>query len=179
MNLKTDEELIAQIQEGDVLAFEEIVQRYQGKMLRFIARIVRDAGDAQDVVQDAFVKLYKTIDRVDTRKKFSTYFFQIAKNTAFSLIRSRKKEVSLQAAQDVWDDTVLIDELEKKEKAQHLTKILDSLEPKYRRVITLYYFHQLSYEEVSKKLHIPVNTVRTHLKRAKEKLKTLVQYENN
>lgn len=179
MNPKTDEELVGDIQRGNILAFEEIVRRYQRRLLRFTARIVVRHEQAQDVVQDTFFKLYQTIDRVDIDQKFSLYLFQIAKNTAISLLRAQNREISLETIAELWEDEDLVERLLQHDNAQKVHHAIAGLELKYQNVIRLYYFEELSYEEVAKKLKLPLNTVRTHLKRAKAELKTKLDYERS
>jgi RNA polymerase sigma-70 factor (ECF subfamily) len=175
----TDEQLVAQVQEGDVLAFETLVKRYQRKLYGFVQHMVKNPLATDDIVQESFINLYKTIDRVDTKKKLSSYVFAIARNTTISHIRKYKKEIPL-------DEVLLSDEEEKiyasiaaAEQSRTITHALDQIASAYKKVIQLYYFDDLSYEQISKKLHVPVNTVRTHLRRGKEALKALLQYEKN
>ncbi|MBI5448872.1 sigma-70 family RNA polymerase sigma factor [Candidatus Gottesmanbacteria bacterium] len=176
---KRDEEYIRDVQDGDILAFENIVRRYQSRLFSFVMHLVRDPEVAQDVVQDSFVNLYKTVDRVDTKRKFSFYVFSIAKNTAFSYLRRQKKQVSLDDVAELAVDELLYEKLFDRDQAQAMERRLAELDEKYRRVITLYYYKDLSYEEISRKLRMPVNTVRTHLSRAKVFLRALISYENS
>src|SRR5437868_10882522 len=104
MDKKTDLELVLAIQEGDILAFEVLVKRYQYGLLAFTYRIVHDEATAQEVVQDAFVKVYKYVDRVDPARKFSTYLFEITKNTAISALRAKKHTVSLEEVGEIAQD---------------------------------------------------------------------------
>ena len=72
MRDRTDEELVREVQEGNVFAFEHLVKRYQGKLHSFVYHMIHDDQSTQDVVQESFINLYKTIDRVDISKKFSS-----------------------------------------------------------------------------------------------------------
>jgi RNA polymerase sigma-70 factor (ECF subfamily) len=177
MNRTPDESLISAIQQGDILAYGELVKRYQRGLFVFVMRIIHDEHAARDVVQETLVKVYQIIDRIDVQKKFSTFVFEIAKNQAISVLRSRKKNVSLEDIVDIEDDKHFLEELYRSDMARGVRKAVSELATKYKKVITLYYFDDLSYEEVSRKLDIPVNTVRTHLKRAKEQLKKILIYE--
>jgi RNA polymerase sigma-70 factor, ECF subfamily len=180
MKKVTDEELVRLIQDGDVLAYEELVKRYQHGLYVFLLRFVHDDTIASDIVQNSLVKVYEVIDRIDTSKKFSTFVFEIAKNFAISELRRRNKTVSLEEIVDITEEKSFIEELYRSDVGEIVRESVRSLPEKYRTVITLYYFDDLSYEEIAGKLHIPVNTVRTHLKRAKEQLKKLLEpYENN
>jgi len=180
MKTVTDEELIKAIQEGDVLAYEELVKRYQHGLYAFVMRIVHKEAVASDIVQNTLVKVYEIIDRIDVRKKFSTFVFEIAKNSAISELRRQKHDVPLEEIVDVAEEESFVEELYRLDLHDQVRKSIESLIPKYRTVVTLYYFRDLSYEEIGNKLNIPINTVRTHLKRAKAQLKKLLQsYEND
>lgn len=171
MNSKTDEELVLAIQQGDISAFEELIERFQRGLYFFVIRILKNEAQAADIVQDSFVTVYKVIDRIDIKRKFSTYLFEIAKNAAFSYLRKQKRMVSLDAIAELEQDESFIEHYLREDVFEGVRIAVKALPDKYRRVITLYYFEELTYEEVSWKLQIPVNTVRTHLKRAKEQLK--------
>jgi RNA polymerase sigma-70 factor (ECF subfamily) len=159
-----------------VFAFEILVKRYQKRLHSFVLHVVGDPQAAQDVVQESFINLYKTIDRVLVDKKFSTYIFSIARNTAISYLRAHKKQVSLEDIVILDEDEHLYSGIIAAEKKHEVKKALSKLEEKYRRVIRLYYFDDLSYQEISKIMRLPVNTVRTHLFRAKESLRKLLMY---
>ncbi len=172
---RTDEALVSKIQQGDVLAFEILVKRYQRRLFSFVFRIVYDAHAAEEVVQDVLFGAYKTIHRVDTTKKFSSYLFVIAKNTAISYLRRKKHTVSLDVIEEqATDEETFYENLVEAEQKHRVKEAMNQLEDTYSRIITLYYFDDLSYEEISRKLKLPVNTVRTHLLRAKKKLKEVL-----
>src|SRR5258706_2162252 len=165
MDKKTDLELVLAIQGGDILAFEVLVKRYQYGLLTFAYRIVRNEATAQEVVQDAFFKVYKYIDRVDPTRKFSTYLFEITKNASISALRARKNTVSLDEATEATEDKSFYEDFVRADERIRVRKAVGKLEGKYKKVVTLYYFRDLSYEEISNKLRLPLNTIRTQLKR--------------
>lgn len=180
MNPKTDEELVIHIKRGDVLSFEELVKRYQRRLFSFVVHIVHDRHTAEEVVEDTLFAVYRTIDQIDTSKKFASYLFTIAKNTAISRLRQLKKHVSLEAIEHMAaNDASVYDNLILAEQRRSIRTAMQRLEEKYRTVIRLYYFDDLSYEEISRKLHLPINTIRTHLSRAKKSLREILHYEVN
>jgi RNA polymerase sigma-70 factor, ECF subfamily len=180
MKLLSDGDLIRAIQEGDILAYEILVKRYQHGLYVFIMRIVHDTAVSGDIAQDTLVKVYEIIDRIDTRKKFSTLVFEIAKNEAISYLRRKKHTLSLDEIVDIGVEESLAEDLYRSDIATIVRASVRALPVKYREVITLYYFHELSYEEIAKKIRMPINTVRTHLRRGKEMLrKVLQEHENN
>jgi len=170
----TDEQLVSKIQTGDVLAFETIVKRYQGRLWRLVQRISRDDATSEEVVQDALFSFYRTIDRFDTRKKVSGYLFTIARNAAISRLRQAKKQVSLEEIELAEEDETLYKQLVQSEEKRKVARALRHLPEKYRSIIRLYFFSELSYGEISRKLKLPLNTVRTNLRRAKEALRKLL-----
>lgn len=173
MDDKTDEALVGQIQSGDVLAFEILVKRYQKRLFSFVYRVVRDQFASEEVIQDTFYNIYKTIDRIETNRKFSTYLFSAARNQAISYLRSIHKTIPI-TEQEIDDDESIYEKLIAIEKKQTVNQALSKIESKYRRVLKFYYFDDLSYEQISSKLKLPLNTIRTHLKRAKDALKKFI-----
>lgn len=171
MNNTSDEELVREVQEGSVSAFESLVSRYQGKLHSFVTYLIRDPAAAHDVVQEAFISLYKTIDRIDTGKKFSSYLFSITRNLSISYLRKTRIHVSLDQALHVASPESPEKDLVQKDETLRIEAAMDAIDQKFKKVISLYYYDNLSYEEIGKLLRIPVNTVRTHLRRAKNALK--------
>lgn len=171
MNSDTDEQLVLAIQQGDISAYELLVKRYQRGLYFFVLRILHDEAAAADVVQDSLIKVYQLIESIDVSRKFSTFLFEIAKNASISLLRKKKQTISLEITGDIEDDESFIEQYLRQDMFNQVKRCVQLLPRKYKMVLTLYYFDDLSYEEISKKLKIPINTVRTHLKRAKEAFK--------
>lgn len=158
-------------------AYETLVARYQRPLISFSFRIVGDIHAAEEIAQDTLFAVYRTIDRIDLSKKFSTYLFAIAKNTAISFLRRKKYTVSLDEVEIAIDEE-LYEVVAQKERAELVQQTLEMLPEKYKQIISLYYFEDLPYGELAKKLHVPINTVRTHLRRAKDRFKQLLAYEH-
>lgn len=175
MKMISDEALVRDVQEGSISAFETLVTRYQGKLHSFVTYLVRDSVAAEDVVQESFVSLYKTIDRIDTEKKFSVYLFSMTRNHAVSYLRGRRVHEPLEHAMHIPVGQSPELALEQKDATNYIEDALSTIDVKFSRVIRLYYFDNSSYEEVGKHLKIPVNTVRTHLRRAKSALRTALE----
>lgn len=179
MDSPTDEQLVSQVQDGDIFAFEILVKRYQQKLFLFVWRYIKDDQASQDVVQESFISFYKNIGNVDTKRKVSSYVYSIARNAAISYLRSKHIQVPLDAIEEHESETNTEEEFIRSEDKEELHRYMDRLDQKYKQVLSLYYFEELSYQEMSTKLHIPINTVRTHLKRAKEALTSLLHDENH
>ncbi len=174
MNRKSDEAIIEEIKTGNVAAYEEIVKRYQRSLFSFVHHMIEDDGLCEDLVQETFIRIYKSIDRIDTSRKFSTWAFEIAKNAAISQIRGFKKSVSLNKV-DIEADENLYENIIDEHERGRIRDAVVQLGRSYRNVISLYYFEDLSYEEVSKKLKLPINTVRTHLRRGRQSLRKMLE----
>jgi len=180
MKTETDEELITQIQQGNILAYEILVKRYQNKLLSFVYRFIPDSLICEEIVQDTFFNLYKSIEKVNPNQKFSTYLFQIAKNLTFSYLKRKKREISLENTGNLAIEDNNLEDIIRWEEDESLRSAINSLAKKYRKILTLYYFEELSYEDIGRRLSIPLNTVRTRLRRAKIYLaKTLKKNEKN
>lgn len=179
MDERTDEELVKDIQEGSISAFETLVRRYEDRLLSFVYRILENEFDTQEVVQDTFFKVYTVIDQVNPKLKFSSYIFQIAKNASISSLRRRRPSVTLTENTAIETDEKIYENLARQDESQKIKKAIASLPVKYKKVIELYYFYDLAYEEISRKLKIPINTVRTHLARAKTALHKYLKHEKS
>lgn len=162
----SDAELIKQIQKGYISAFELLLTRYERPIRAFIHRYIQDPSDVDDIAQDTFISIYRSIERIDTKRKFSSYLFTSAKNTAYSFLRKAKKVIPI-GDKEYESEEDLYETLSTHEQEVRVQKILQLLESKYRTVLLLFYFDGLSYDQIAKKLRVPVNTIRTHLSRAK------------
>lgn len=178
MDQRSDEELIKDVQGGSISAFEILVRRYEKKLTGFGYRILNNEKDAEEIAQDAFFKVYRTIEKIDVKRKFSTYLFEIAKNDCISLIRRRHSNLSLADETAIETDEMIYEAITRKERKEKVKQAIATLKIKYRRVVELYYFDNLSYEEIAGKLKLPINTIRTHLLRAKKYLKKYLYEEN-
>ena len=177
MNLRSDEGLVREIQSGDISSYEEMVRRYQQRLFAFAYRIVGNREDAQEVVQDSLFTVYRNIEHIDPSKKFSSFIFTVTKNEALSKIRGKKTHVPLELVELADKDQTIYEQCITNDQSKRLKHIINSLDRKYKTVIELYYFGDLSYEEISKKCSMPLNTVRTRLKRSKELLRRKLLYE--
>ena len=175
-NQKTDESIARLVQSGDVVAFGELMIRYEAKLKRYGKKFLAgDAGAVEDAVQEAFMKAYRNILSFDASRKFSSWLYRIAHNEFINILKKKKRE-SLFVNVDV-----LFPHPAAKEQAdqpahdrmfkENINACLDELSPKYREVLVLYYFEELGYAEIADVLHIPVSTVGIRLKRGKEAVK--------
>ena len=175
---KTDEELVV-LTLKDKENYRHLMERYEKKLTRYIIRISgikRD--DAEDVLQESFIKSYQKINNFDFDYKFSSWMYRIVHNETFTYLRKKKarpkvidSEFSSIILDSLKDDLNIEKEIDKKYLAKHLSEIMSGISEKYRVVLTLKYLEDKDYQEISDILKKPMGTVATLLKRAKEQLK--------
>lgn len=172
----TDEEIALKVQSGMVEPFGILVGRYEEKIKRYGRKFLSGYEDVEDVVQEVFIKTYANIQSFDASKKFSPWIYRIAHNEFINQIKKKKREpLPLFNPDSIFPNLFSKErvdgESEKKEMREFIDKCLDKLKPKYREILTLFYLEELSYQEISDILHIPVSTIGVRLKRAKSLLK--------
>jgi len=180
----TDETtLVALSREGDTVAFGELVRRYEGKIFRLAQHVTQNREDAEDVLQETFMKAYEHLDQFQGNSKFYTWIVRIAVNQALMKLRRRKtdKSVSLDETIDTGEDTMVREiaawdeDPEQKFTRDELGGILDtavqSLEPPYRSVFQLRDIDELSTEETAEALGLSVPAVKSRLLRARLQLR--------
>ncbi len=174
-----DEELIERFQNGDVRAFDEIVRRYKDPLLNFVYRFLGNRTESEDIVQETFLRVFKNKHAYRKVAKFSTWIYTIAGNLAKTELRKRKKR-NLFSISDIGyedKDYEISDESLSPEKEVNSTmydeiiqKEIQNLSPKFREVIILRDVQELSYEEISKIIKIPIGTVKSRVNRARLRL---------
>ena len=176
---QTDEIIANLVQAGKVDCFGILIERYEEKIKRYARKFLADHEDINDTLQDIFLKAYENIESFDRKRKFSTWLYRIAHNELVNTLKKKKKSLPLFDL-DVFlpfslHDRTLEENIDKKEIGQIIDKCLDKLAPKYREPVILYYFENLSYQEIADVLEIPLSTVGIRIKRAKEKMKKICE----
>jgi RNA polymerase sigma-70 factor (ECF subfamily) len=172
-----DPEIIHQAAKGDIYAFQEIYRLTSGFVYNVIYRILDSRDDAADVTQDVFVKIYNSLPDFSFRSSFKTWIYRIAVNAAYdrgrglSRERALKKQYSEHCVQDYGPEQEIPGFLS--ERKELLSRMLESLNQAQRSCIVLCELEGLSYQEIADTLKININTVRTHIRRAREKLVNL------
>ena len=169
-----DSQLVAQVKAGRTAAFRTLVERYQDYVFTICYRVLGNKEDAEEVTQDAFVKAFKGLGNFQGQAKFTTWIYRIAMNTAIS--RRRKKKVHLETIEDYkqFDQGEISHMAEYKalEQKKFLQIALNMLLPDDVSVLTLFYFKELSLEEMSEITGINVSTLKVKLFRARKRLAT-------
>jgi RNA polymerase sigma-70 factor, ECF subfamily len=172
--MDSDHKLVARTLDGELSAFEQLVQRHRGVVFRVAARIV-GPDDAEDVSQDAFLRAYHRLDRFAGAAPFRSWLLRIAQNAALDTL-ARKQRQPVQAPPDPDaspDDDPRrqpASELERRERLQRLELKLRLLRPDYRSLLVLRDLEELPYEDIAVVLEVPLGTVKGRLHRARAEL---------
>jgi RNA polymerase sigma-70 factor (ECF subfamily) len=177
-----DEDIVRRCLAGDRDAYGVLVQRYQGRIVGYVQRMVRDREQALDIAQEAFLKAWVHLARYDSQWRFSTWIYSIASNAAIDHLRRRKKRmVSLDEPIRMGDsemqrelpgpDRTAADDLEGKELAERLEAAIAELPFEYRQLLLLRHPGGRSYEEIAEITKLPMGTVKNRIFRARQRLK--------
>jgi RNA polymerase sigma-70 factor, ECF subfamily len=180
----SDAELVERALHGSQDAYRALMGRHASAVLNVIARIVREAGAAEELAQDTFVKAFGALRSFDPAYKFTNWILRIAHNTAIDYLRRRRPDtVSIDEESPGKAVTeALVDDREASpfDRAAHadlradLEKALAALRPEYRRMVVMRYLEDLSYEDISEILELPLGTVKSHLHRARAEMARLM-----
>ncbi len=183
MDTTTENALIVRCKNRDSEAFRLLVEHYKKQAFAFAFSYLRNADDALNVSQDAFVRAWKAMDGFIEGKSFKAWIMCIVKNLSLNLLEKKRnrRETSLDAAMEEsgfdvpgdCDDP--LDQLEKDELRRCIWKIVLGLKEEFRDVIVLKHFHDLSYREISESLEIPEGTVMSRLYYARLELKKALE----
>jgi RNA polymerase sigma-70 factor (ECF subfamily) len=175
----SDNELIAQIRAGQSRQYAQLVDRHKDKAFTLAVRLVGDRRDAEELVQDAFVRVYRSLDAFRGDAKFSTWFYRIVYNlcmTRISRRRGQPKHVDIDHDELmdslVEDDEQMIDEKMGNDELAAMLKVeLETMPDQFKSVMTLFYVQEMSYEEICETTQLPLGTVKTNLFRARSMLR--------
>ncbi len=179
----TDEEIVRRVLAGDRERFTDLVERYQGRLVNYLDRLVRDLEEAHDLAQEVFIRVYQALDRFDPQYRFSTWLFRVAQNAAIDVIRKRRfrlvplsrpdadggegtHELELPAG-----GPSALDRLEGAERDVRVREAIGELPWEYRELIVLRHYGELAYDEIAKLKGMPLGTVKNKLFRARQMLK--------
>lgn len=182
----SDQALIARIREGRESAARELIRRYEKPVFSLILRLVRDRGDAEDLAQDTFIKVLKALDSYDPRRKFSSWIFKIAHNTALDQLRKKElatlsldgsphatdaEEVDATVLTAIASDETPEDYAANRELGTVLERAIATLRPEYRTAIILWHVEGRPYDEIAEIMGVPLGTVKTYIHRARGELR--------
>jgi RNA polymerase sigma-70 factor (ECF subfamily) len=182
--------LVALARDGEREAFAELVEIYKGKLFQLAYRMLNNRQEAEDVVQDTFMRMHEHLERYDDSHKFSTWIYRIATNLCIDRLRRKKAAYSLDADVSEGDgldgysvlqspDYTPEQEFILSERQQVVRQAMDALPVKYKSAMALKYYQDLSLQEISDILHIPVSTVKTRIHRGRDYLRRRLEKEKD
>lgn len=178
------------VREKDQQAYASLMKRYKKAVYFMILKMIRDADDAEDLTMEAFAKAFRNLHKFKKDYTFSTWLFRIATNNAIDFIRKKKlKTMSLNNTMtDDGGNSVTIDiedddnnpqdEFIKSQRKEMVRLFVSKLPAKYRKLVKLRYFDELSYDEIAAELGKPLGTVKAQLHRSRELLFEIAQGKN-
>lgn len=174
----TDEAIAKRVQEGDVESFGVLMERYEPKLMRYARKFLIEAQDAEDQVQNVFLKAYTNIHSFDVTRQFSSWLYRVAHNQFINYIAKRQRQpISFFSPDTVFPHLFAKETADsgvrEEEIRNSLDTCLDKLDAKYREILILYFYEELSYAEIADVLHIPTSTVGVRLNRAKAAIKKI------
>jgi RNA polymerase sigma factor (sigma-70 family) len=171
------------LDQGDQKAYAELLQRYRESVYFTMMKMCNNKDDAEDLTIEAFGRAFKKLDQYSPDFAFSTWLFKIASNNAIDFLRRKKQKFTVSIdnksddyegqdhSQNIKSGTADPEEtFIRKQKNSHLRILVDNLKPKYREMIELFYYQELSHEEISQRLNLPIGTIKAQLFRARDLL---------
>jgi RNA polymerase sigma-70 factor (ECF subfamily) len=186
-----DADVVTLAQQGREDAFRELVRRYERPVFSLIFRMVRDSATAEDLSQDAFIKILNNIDKYRPEFKFSSWLFKIAHNIAIDFLRRRQLDTisidgsphaatAAEAEASAFDIDAggenALDAMAAKELGSAIERAIGALRPEYRACIMLRHVEGRSYEEIAATLDLPLGTVKTYIHRARSQLREALEH---
>lgn len=176
--------LINEVLIGNKKAFVKLIKQYEGLVLHIVTPFIGINQDREDICQDVFIKVYQKLNTFQFKSKLSTWIGNIAYNTSINFLQ-KKRNVLLSDLLSANQEASFIDELEsdynnpeqiiiKQENIVELNKNINKLPELQKSILLLFYKDELSVEEISRILEMPINTIKSHLFRARKSLKELL-----
>jgi RNA polymerase sigma-70 factor (ECF subfamily) len=175
-----DQQLVERVQRGDKKAFELLVSKYQRKLMRLVSRLVHDQAEAEDVVQESFIKAYRALPSFRGESAFYTWLYRIGVNTAKNYLVTQGRRAPTSTDADIDEAETFVDAeglrdintpeslLASKQIAETVNAAMSSLPEELRNAITLREIEGLSYDEIAEVMLCPIGTVRSRIFRARE-----------
>ena len=186
MSKVIDAALIKKAKNGDISAFEDLIDRHQQKVFNIAYRMCGNYDDASDMAQEALIKAYLNFDKFDGKSQFSTWLYRVTTNSCLDQIKKNKKIplTSLDSEIETNEGSTVREiesrgktpeqELESKELSKEINECIKQLPAKHRTVIILRDINGMAYEEIAKTLNCSVGTVKSRVNRARSALKKLL-----
>lgn len=184
---QADAMLIEKCQRGELLALNQLFERYSGQAQSYALRLTGHAEDAADVVSEGFIRIFRSIGRFQANALFSTWMYKILKNVFLDMMKKRRVNVvaSLDQSQSIDGRSMVCQIVDPSENAieayvrlehsEEIMSAIDLLPEKQRDMIRMYYIDDNNYMAVSSSLNTPVGTIKSRMHRAKANLKLIIE----
>lgn len=189
----SDNEIIEKVRGGARHHFAALVERYKDRAMTLSVRMLKNREDAEEATQDAFVRAYNALDKFEGSAKFGTWFYRILYNVCVTKISRRKEEFATIEYDDEREYAPeqnvpfagaipgqkggFMQDFEARDMIMFAKKIIETLPSKYATILSLFYFQELSHEEICEVTQLPLGTVKVHLFRARALLQERLQKE--
>lgn len=175
MTTNNDQQLIETILNGDAKSYGQLVNRYKDLVYTLAYRMLKHREEAEEVAQDAFVKVYRSLNKFKGDSKFSTWIYKVTYNTCLDRLKKNKKhfnDVPIDEYTEHKLETIdnALEGMIKMERSDLIKRCINKLPSESSYLLTLYYFEELSLDEMSKIIGITSNTIKVKLYRARKKL---------
>lgn len=164
---ESNTELVRLLKKGDMKAFDIIYKKYSKRLYGFVFRYLKNEVDTEEIVQEVFIKIWKSRDKLNVYSSFESFLFTIAHNATVNLLKKRATEQKyvehVKSLQSIVKAYELTDEIHYKELKQKFRDLLNELTPRQKEIFQLSRKEGLSNTEIAKKLGISVQTVKNHL----------------
>lgn len=178
----SDFDIIESVKRGNSADFSILLDRYKNKAFSLLKRMLKNELDAEEVLQDCFLKAYNSLQGFKQESKFSTWFYKIVYNTALTRLSSRKRKIENEMS-SVDDHFELeyksnLNEFDNQEISTLLKKLINQLPENHAAVISMFYLDEMSCEEISEVMNISISNVKVMLYRSRNSLKNII-IDNN
>jgi RNA polymerase sigma-70 factor (ECF subfamily) len=178
----TDIEIIESVKKGNHSDYALIIDRYKNKAFSLLVRMLKNEMDAEEVLQDCFLKAYKSIESFRQESKFSTWFYRIVYNTALTRISAKKRKIETEMSSIEDHINIRSDydfrSTEKKDLSEFIQTMIEQLPANYASVINMFYLDNMSCEEIASVMQTSVSNVKVILYRSRNTLRDLLQKNN-
>ncbi|MFA6439112.1 MAG: sigma-70 family RNA polymerase sigma factor [Bacteriovoracaceae bacterium] len=179
----SDNEIIRQALDGERQAYAELVNRHKGKAMTLALRMLKNRHDAEEALQDAFVRAFRALPGFERKSSFSTWFYRIVFNVCSSVL-SKRGDTRMFSIDEEHDDELKMEipsdddepdiAFESSEFSRIVRKEIESMEESYSIILTMFFLQEMSYEEIMEVTGLPIGTVKNRLFRARMQLRNSV-----
>ncbi len=174
----SDQEIIDSVKKGNDSDYSIIVNRYKNKAFSMLKRMLKNEFDAEEILQDCFLKAYNSLNNFKGESKFSTWFYRIVYNSALTKLSSKKRktESEMTSVEEHFDleSTYNADEFEKKDIGELVRESINKLPERYSAILTMFYLNEMSIEEISEVMELSISNVKVMLHRSRNSLRDLI-----